>query len=101
MKKKLIHINQKNFLKCDNRNCAFVLESKAPDRSDESYINEPCPNCGENLLTKEDHLRYQKVMRFIDFLNHWFGWLGTYEDDPKNIVAGDIDCHEEIKINHY
>lgn len=97
MKKKLIHINQENFLKCDF--CDFVLKDKSENRTEESYIGESCPDCGENLLTKDDFIRHRKVMRFINWLNRWFGWLGTYPDDKRNEIIGEIDCHKKINIS--
>lgn len=99
MKKKLLHIRQQDFLKCDNESCDFVLKDKASDRTEESYINEPCPECGENLLTEDDFVRHRKVLGFIKLINKWFGWLGTYPDDERNEVVREINCHKKININ--
>lgn len=98
MKKKLIHINQDDFLKCDNNYCGFFLKKKDKSRTHESYINELCPKCSSNLLTKDDFIRHRKVLRYISFLNRWFGWLGTYPDDIRIKSILEVDCHKKITI---
>lgn len=98
MKKKLIHISQSAFLKCDNPNCDYELKKQEEGKTRESYINKSCPECGENLLTKEDYERFNNVIKVINFINKWFGWLGTYPNDTRNVNIGTISTHQEIKI---
>lgn len=98
MKKKLIHVTEENHLQCDNKLCDYVLKVKDPKRSGESYIDEPCPKCGENLLTENDYQLYLRTMKIIDWINKWFSWLGTYPNDERNKEIG-VSFHEEIKIH--
>ena len=41
-----------SFLKCDAKGCVHVELHKTITKD---MINEPCPNCGSNLLTAEDY----------------------------------------------
>ncbi|GEM_PF-3248461 len=98
MKKKLIHSVQEIFLQCDNPICDYTLKEKDQERTQESYINEPCPICQSNLLTKGDYLRLKKMTDWVNWINKWFGWLGSYPNDSKNQSVAKIDFHQRIKI---
>lgn len=66
--KELIHIEKVGGLKCDNPECDY--KDDTIDVSDYKYfINCPCPQCGCNLLTKEDYKSSVRVLRAIKFIN--------------------------------
>jgi RNA polymerase subunit RPABC4/transcription elongation factor Spt4 len=44
---------------CDNPACDFKRD--IPFGNCEKWIDKPCPNCGENLLTREDFEKTQAV----------------------------------------
>lgn len=55
-------------LKCDNPNCDW--EDRNIIYADyKSWINKPCPKCGENVLTEEDYLRAETVRAVYKFVN--------------------------------
>jgi DNA-directed RNA polymerase subunit RPC12/RpoP len=97
MKKKLIHVSQDVALKCDNKHCDFVVKELRPKLSMKDYIGYKCPQCNYDMLTKADHKRYEKVMQVVNFINKWFGWMGSKADDEELIVVK-VDTHKEIKI---
>ncbi len=51
---------------CDNPKCDFK-DSTVTDFP--SYINKPCPKCGENLLTQEDFEAHEKMIAMVTLLN--------------------------------
>jgi hypothetical protein len=50
---------------CDNPACGF--EQAIPFEDREKWIDRPCPNCGENLITRED---FEKSQALYDLLNN-------------------------------
>lgn len=52
------------------------------------WINFPCPECGANMLTAQDHESARKLLAFVAKLNKWFGWLGKEEKDQKPSDTG-------------
>jgi hypothetical protein len=55
-------------LKCDNPTCEWEDETiKVEDYKD--FINAPCPECGENILTQEDLDNMTKVHEVMNFVN--------------------------------
>lgn len=57
-------------LKCDNPECDFV-DLEIPFSEYESYVNKPCPKCGQPLLTEEDYGSAMLVTRMVDNLNKY------------------------------
>jgi len=79
-------------LKCDNPECDYKDED-IPGSDYEQYINKPCPDCGENLLTQDDYDKVQKIQQSVMDLNSLFG-------DMKNMgmPTGD-DSGERVKLD--
>lgn len=110
MKYKLIETHQEHIVVCDNPNCDFkeenIEDEEIPkelnkDRVKEIYlygfVDEPCPKCGENLLTYEDFKQAIKITRYVGFVNRWFGWLGFFFRNKKKIVT-EVKVHNGIHI---
>lgn len=77
--RKLIKVEQRALIECDNPQCDFVIpnEEGFTPRTLKMFINQPCPKCGENLLTPTDYTDYIKLNKLINWVNKWFSWL-TY-----------------------
>ena len=41
-------------IKCDNEDCDYRDDSVSRDNYP-AYVNKPCPECGDNLLTQADY----------------------------------------------
>lgn len=60
-----IEIAKSGGLNCDNPNCDW--SDMSIEVSDyKNWVNKPCPECGESLLTQED---YDKTVKFMDAIN--------------------------------
>ena len=96
--RKLIESTQEFKIVCDNVSCNYKVKNEAgiPDDSAE-YLNVPCPQCGENLLTEEDYKNALKVMKFVNFMNKWFSWL-TIFSKGKNKDKIKVKAHRGIHI---
>jgi predicted RNA-binding Zn-ribbon protein involved in translation (DUF1610 family) len=80
--RKLIHVDfrEAGQLHCDS--CGHDLPFK--QEFTESLIGTPCPACGADMLTRDDYKKTLRLFAGINFINRWFGWLGS--ESPK---AGD------------
>lgn len=94
--KRLIEATQDKAIVCDNPNCDYEI-----DNSSEiiylDYIDKPCPKCGENLLTFEDYIQHEKLLRAIKWVNKWFSWL-TIFSFKKDYTKHSIHVHDGVKI---
>ena len=55
-------------IKCDNPKCDYCdLTVKIEEYK--SWINKPCPKCGNNLLTKQDYKNVQTILRLAQMVN--------------------------------
>jgi len=87
-----------NLVVCDNPVCDFHIPYKGCDKDLSHYINVPCPDCGENLLTRADYNNYIALMRYVDWINKWFSWLTIfYKKDVKQTTVS-VHCHDGYKI---
>lgn len=99
MKKKLIHTEQPVFLKCDNNVCDYHILNDDTKRKYKPYINQLCPNCGENLLTKDDYKRFRNMMIRVNIINFLFGWLGSYPDvESEKQKTFIVETYKKITI---
>lgn len=99
--RKLIEVSREMLIVCDNPKCGYNIPyNKDSDTDLKKYINTPCPECGQNLLTEEDYLRDKKVMQTINFINKWFSWMTIFIRKPK-VVTGSIYVHNGIQINSH
>lgn len=55
-------------IKCDNPNCDYTDDSVTLEQL-ESFIDKPCPKCGENLLTQQDYDNVIAVLEVQQMLN--------------------------------
>ena len=99
MKSKLIKLECKNLIECDNPNCDYVIPNPTKDPNAEiiQFINVPCPQCGVNLLTQKDYLFNLETMKKVNWVNKWFGWLGSKPSDKDKTILT-IKQHNRIKI---
>lgn len=76
-------------IKCDNTNCDYEDNNTKfePDR----YLNQPCPKCGESLLTPEDYKLAKDMFSLEMSLNELFGDMSQHKG--KSIVS------TELKMN--
>ena len=98
MKRKLIEQSQKKFIVCDNTGCNYEIPFDEKLNLLE-YIDEPCPCCGENLLTIEDYITSLKLQKAIDFINKWFGWLTWFSGKVKEEDKTSVRVHVHKGIN--
>lgn len=99
----LIKTFQEYEIECDNLECDYKILNEAPSsvtitEDSKQYINMPCPQCGENLLTLEDYLMEKKLMRTIRWLNRWFSWLTLFMPKRKESTTMSVHIHEGMKI---
>lgn len=76
-------------IKCDNPSCSYEDDSVTFDKY-ESFVNYPCPLCGDNLLTEQD-FKTVKLLRLIfnnpvmRFINWFFGLFSKKEPETIEI----------------
>ena len=96
--RKLIEKHQESLVVCDNPECDYKYPySEEEEKRLVSYINVPCPKCGENLLTLEDYIMHEKMMKTVNFLNKWFSWLTIFYSKSKEKTIS-VHVHDGIKI---
>ncbi len=99
-RRKLIELFQEDLIVCDNKQCSYKIPNPTGDPNTDSsiYINAPCPKCGENLLTEKDYLLDRKIMKTINWINRWFGWLAYILPKDKNPKHFSIRAKDGIKF---
>lgn len=65
-------------LKCDSSSCDYIDMSIKLEEY-ESYINSPCPKCGEPLLTQADFDQVQNILKMVSMVNS----IPTPKEDYK------------------
>ena len=98
--RKLIEIAQQvSLVTCDNIKCNYTVPYTEEDDLS-LYINKSCPNCGENLCTKEDYDDHIKFLKTVNFVNKWFSWLTIFRAKPKpeDYKIFEVHTHNGIKI---
>lgn len=99
---KLIEIRQQNEVECDNPKCDFVVPNKTgiPNPDSQEWLDRPCPKCGQNLLTFQDWYQFRKMMKIINFINKWFGWLSIlrWGRNGKSETKATMKVHKGVKI---
>lgn len=55
-------------LKCDNPKCDWKDDTIELEKFGD-WVNRPCPKCGENVLTEEDHKHAKNLLDAISVLN--------------------------------
>lgn len=87
-KRKLIHL-ESLALHCDA--CGFDIPGVGIDAK---WIGHACPECGANMLTEQDYQSGVKLLRFAEWVNRWFGWLGCTPEEAEKRAAG-----EKVSVN--
>lgn len=84
-------------IKCDNPNCDFNdMTVKVDDY--ESWLNKPCPKCGENLLTENDYKNTLFLLKMVEVANEIFPERDDEEDATMTInMNGTGEMKVEIK----
>lgn len=99
MKRKLIEQHQEKFVVCDNDSCGYEIPFNE-ELNLLDFIDKECPNCGDNLLTKEDYIMSLKIQKSINFINKWFSWMlifaGKIKEEDYSTVG--VHVHRGIKI---
>lgn len=93
MARKLIHYNpdEAGQLRCDAPGCDFIEPGPMPFTRD--LIGRPCPKCGASLLSERDYRDTLRQFAAIDFINRYFGWLGS-EKLPEGARSLAIRTHD-------
>ncbi|MFA9219865.1 MAG: hypothetical protein ACEQSL_01620 [Sediminibacterium sp.] len=101
--RKLIEKSQDSLITCDNPKCDFTIPySEDMEAYTIIYLNQPCPKCGENLLTEQDYIQHERILKVVNWLNRWFSWT-TYLVpkkvwDKRQTVS--VHVHDGIKIKN-
>ena len=99
--RKLIELTRESLVVCDNPDCDFTIPyGFGMDGMLVNYINTPCPKCGENLLTEQDYLLHEKLMKVINWINRWFSWITVFFS-KKKLDQGNsfrVHVHKGYKI---
>lgn len=99
--RKLIEKTQENLIVCDGENCEYEIPwSEEGEKNITSYINRPCPLCGENLLTIEDYTQYQKIMKSVNWVNKWFSWITIFMKKNPKTHSVSVHVHNGVKIEN-
>jgi len=68
-------------IKCDNTDCDY-RDDEADFEDYESFLNKPCPKCGENLLTEADLATTRAMMAVTEAINTAFAGVDIPDDEP-------------------
>lgn len=99
--RKLIYLeNQQNMIVCDNPKCDYVIPNptKNPLVDIRMYINKPCPECGENLLTEKDYHDWIKFKKVVNWVNKWFSWITIFMPKNKKYTNASAHIHNSVDI---
>lgn len=66
-------------IKCDNKDCNYKDMSVKMEDYDK-WLNKPCPECGQNLLTQEDYDISNEFVKLTNMINKIFP--GPINDEP-------------------
>jgi len=84
---------QTHGLICDNPKCDWKDESISFDKFID-YVNAPCPQCGENVLTDNDYQNVVTLFEQIDRVNQF-----SSEEFKDMTKVGDNDPQVKITLN--
>jgi hypothetical protein len=100
MGRKLIEMRQEYSIVCDNKQCDYKVKNHtgSPNEDISSYINAPCPKCGENLLTEQDYLQSLKFLKVVNWLNNWFSWTTFFLRKKAKTESTFVHFHNGVHI---
>lgn len=62
---------QESGIICDNIKCDYESSEKVITHKEmSSWVNKPCPKCGDNLLTMKDYNHHKKLIRIVNIINY-------------------------------
>jgi predicted RNA-binding Zn-ribbon protein involved in translation (DUF1610 family) len=99
--RKLIERKQDVAIECDNPKCNYQIPfSEEVEKYTHLFIDHPCPQCGDNLLTLEDYIQHARLIKTINWLNRWFSWLTIFISKKRLDSTPDVivKVHQGIKI---
>lgn len=81
-------------IRCDNPNCDYKIDAiRFEDYMD--WLNKPCPQCGQNLLTEKDLDTIKKLAKGIDLTN-WL--LSPFMKTRNKVVSVPIEMNGTGKL---
>ena len=84
--KKAIEIVEGGLI-CDNPKCTYTNPAvKTADYV--NWVDQPCPKCGENLLTEEDFAFNKMLLGIVDFVN-----TTELPVEPKGASESTVSVH--------
>ena len=102
--RKLIEKQQNSLVTCDNPNCDYTVPyTDATEKYLVLFIDKPCPKCGENLLTMEDYLQHQNLMKVVNFMNRWFSWITIFYSKKAwaKRQSVSVHVHDGVKVSQH
>ena len=102
--RKLIEKQQGSLVTCDNPKCDYTVPyTDATEKYLVLYIDKPCPKCGENLLTMEDYLQHQNLMKYVNFINRWFSWITLFYSKKRLNKSNSVrvHIHDGVKFSQH
>lgn len=84
-------------LKCDNKECRYRDDTIHLNEY-KLYIDAPCPDCGESLLTKEDYMQVQNIIALVDAVNSMKD-LDSEGTEEQKKVTFNLNGTGEVAIN--
>ena len=96
--RKLIETSQDNLIVCDNPDCDFTFPYvSGSEKTLLAFINMPCPKCGQTLLTPEDYLMSERLMKAVNRINKWFSWITIFMPKNRNKTV-ETNIHDGINF---
>ena len=84
-------------IQCDS--CDYV-DTTIKDEDFEKWLNQPCPKCGENLLTQQDLDNFKAVQVAVEILDKLLDGLPeNNEGDQTKAFSFSVDTHKTITIS--
>lgn len=99
--RKLIDFHQEFKIICDNPKCDYKIKNDSGDININisEFINKPCPNCRENLLTEKDNDDFNIFIKIINNINKYFGWLSFLFGTKSLNKPMSIHIYNGVTIN--
>lgn len=99
MKRKLIERSQGALIVCDNPKCDYKYPySEEAEKVMIVFVNMPCPKCGDNLLTPQDYLVNERVLKTVNKINKWFSWLTIFYPKDASKSTLEMQIHDGVKM---
>lgn len=88
-------------IKCDTDWCGW-RDDNAKVEDYQSWLNKPCPKCGQNLLTEKDFTAVLNAMLAVRKINRWSNkWLPEFLlrilTSKKNLHEYELDGNGKLK----